>query len=487
MIMFWAKCGKILVDDSKKVINCPSSPCGYYSVFGIKYRYLNQDTMQPSNKCSWYYDVFPAEVKDSKIQWNYMYNICIQVSQNTGLVAKKKVKTGCWEQCVEWDQSWQNCIEYDEYCDFCAEFEVYNLAGCFDDYNKFAEFFYGKCGVSPDSNNQYPEIFEMWYGNIYPTGSAYDCIENFWNRYFCDKYMLNYKLNYTNHEQRWWQWIAWAEWATYTVCECDCPDTYYQVDENEPCEDGCTKYCYEMEDHQLSIGGIAWQEACNDAFDQTHSLYVKAGGYWGLGDDCYYKDQPCYHEDCCDWVASFDTTGETGKFIMQGSKIKERYCNKGNSTHECKDSNSMCTNWSYSASCFDNYYWDPNNARFHFGWSKVTCQRNDQTPEEAKGIKFEVTLRRTKRNTGRGHESSETTEQKFELSLMFDQIYEDLPLLDNINTLKVIDHGFNCNENCDYGDGYGVTTEPAVNWGSHEQNVLSDDMEVSFVAIEYIK
>jgi hypothetical protein len=45
IIMFWEKCGKILTDDSGSIVNCDYSPCGYYSVFGIKFRYLNKDTM----------------------------------------------------------------------------------------------------------------------------------------------------------------------------------------------------------------------------------------------------------------------------------------------------------------------------------------------------------------------------------------------------------------------------------------------------------
>lgn len=485
--MFWAKCGKILTDQSGAVVNCDVSPCGFYTVLGFKYRYLNQDTMQPHNKCAWYYDVQPFQVKDGKIQWNYdMCNVCINISQKAGLVAKKKFKKGCYTECYEWNEAGE-CIDQYEHCDCVMQVQIYNLAGCFDDFNKFAQFFYSKGNISPDSNGKYPEIWENWYGTEYPSDSAHQAIENYWNRYFCDRYMMNYKLNYTNHEQRYWQWVAYQDWETYTQCYCYNDEGSYSIGESESCSDGYQKQCYIMEDHPLSIGGYAYQESCNNAFTPMHQLYVKAGGYYGYSDDCYNKDYPCYLEDCCDYVASLNTTGETGAFIMEGSKIKQRYCDKGNSTHDCRNSNSMCTNWSYSASCFDNYYWDPTNARFHFGWSKVTCQRNDLTPDYAKGVKFEVTLKRTKKNTGRGNESSSTTEQKFQLSLMFDQVFEDLPLLDNINTLKVIDHGYKCNSDCEYEEYSGITTQPAVNWGGHEQNVLSDNMDVSFVAIEYIK
>ena len=191
--MLWAKCGKILTDDSGKIVNCPSNPC-----------------------------VFPAQVKDSKIEWNYMSTICITVSQNLGLVAKKKAKSNCWEECVEWDQNWQNCIEYGQYCDFCGEIQVYNLAGCFDDYNKFAQFFYGKCGVSADGNGKYPQIFEQWYGSTYPTGSAYDCVQNYWKRYFCDLYMLNYKINIQCMNQYWILYSSYMEYSLETYCECFC-------------------------------------------------------------------------------------------------------------------------------------------------------------------------------------------------------------------------------------------------------------------------
>ena len=486
MSKFWAKCGKILTQGGK-VVKCDNPPCGYYTVIGIKFRYLNDSTMEPTNECKWEYDVAPYNVLENKITWSYAYNVCLEVDRKQGLCGTKKIRMGCYEDCAEWDENWENCLETYEWCDFCVEVEIYNLAGCYDDYNEFCEAFYGKCGVTPDENGDYPKMWQNWYGTIYPSDQARECIEGYWNIYFCDKYMVNYILNYTNHEQRYWQWIAYEEWSYTDMCDCYNDYEGFEIEPGESCPSGYTKECYKMEDHPLSIGGYVYQESCNDAFAPIHELYVKAGGWWGYGDDCYDKNYPCYHEDCCDYVASFGTTGETGQFIMEGSQMKDRYCHKGTSKHECRDSNSLCTNWSYSASCFDNWYWTSLNARFHFGWSKVTCQKNDLTPEWAKGVKFEVTLTRTKRNTGRGHESSETIEQKFELELNFDEEYDQLPLLDNINTMKVLDNGNKCNGDCDWEEWGDVITEPAVNWGSHEQNVLSDQMDVSFKAIEYVK
>lgn len=487
IIMFWEKCGKILTDDSGSIVNCDYSPCGYYSVFGIKFRYLNKDTMQPQNKCKWYYDVFPAEVKQGKLIWHNGHEICLQVSQNLGKCGYKKVKLGCMQDCVQWDENWENCIKWQQYCGFVAEIEVYNLSGCYDDYNKFKQYYYSKCeDIQSDS---YPDIFQNSYGYPTLTWQASNCLNNYWKPYFSKNYLLNYQLIYTRHQQRWWQYIAYGFWVNKTYYYCTCDDgTSYDLDNgDQDCGQTCHKESYQMEDHQSGIGGYCWRQGLNSEWEKYDELSIVTGGYYGYSDKCWSRDYPCYVEDCCDYVSSFNTTGVTGSHIMTNATIKDKYWNKGEEYTTCQNSNNVCTNFYYEAKCHDNYYWSATNARFHFGWSKVTLQKTDFTPENAIGIKFILTLTRTKKNTGKGNEAEEITSTQQEVDLFFDEVYEELPLLNHVNTLNVISHDITCNDDCSYNESGSIYTEPAINWGNHVQNVLSDRMDVEFYAVDYIR
>lgn len=488
--MFWAKCGKILTNENGTIINCPSNPCGYYSVFGIKYRWLDSETMQPYNTCSWYYSVFAAQVKDSKIQWNDMYSVCIQVSQNIGLVAKKKVKEGCWMDCAQWDQNWQNCIREYQYCDFCVEIEVYNIAGCFDDYGKFAQFFYGKCGREPDSNGKYPNIFQTSWGYVYMTGEAWDCIENFWNRYFCNLYMLDYKINIQQMNQYWILYSSYSEYQYETYCECYC-DGYWQVtDENGNCPDGCTKQCYEIGGYPINIGAYGDQNTAEHGHGTiVRSKFVEAVSESQLGEKQYL-------DDCCRINAARGKIGEINSFMMEHVNKKESYTLGGTDSTTCTNSNSLCKSFEYSSGPYDNFYGSMDQVKFHVQWRKILLERTSETPPEAKGIRFEMVLRNKKYDSGYSPQvvySDETTSSI--IDIMFGQEYIDLPLANHINhgmtflgiTPCKMDNGY-CYQ--DWESEIPTRNSPHVTWwyqDSYDNNVLRHYIKVDLTAIEYIK
>jgi hypothetical protein len=149
--------------------------------------------------CSWNYSVEAKEVINGAVNWDYG---CIKIKNGLGLVGSKKGKFNCWSECYEWDEN-DNCIDQYESCE-CIEVEVYNISGCFSEYQEFEAAFYGGCGITPDSSGQYPAIFQTYYGYKYMSSSAWDCVENYWNRIFSEKYLLNYNIEIQYMNQNWW-------------------------------------------------------------------------------------------------------------------------------------------------------------------------------------------------------------------------------------------------------------------------------------------
>lgn len=479
--MIWAKCGKILTDGNK-VINCPSNPCGWYSVFGIKYRYLNQDTMQPSNQCRWYFDVFPSEVKDSRIIWTYMYQVCFQVSQNSGLVAKGKIKQGCWEQCWEWDQNYQNCIDWHEYCDMCIQYQIYNLAGCYDDYNKFAEAFYSACGVSADENGNYPQIFSEWYGTLQPSDSAYNCMDNYWYKRFYDIASVNYNLTINYKQQLWWIYGCYRDGVYTTQYQCNC-DGNWTVGE-QPCDDGCEQYVYEYLDHETSVGSLVYRQDRSGV-----EQYFYGGGFWGYSDQCWSKDYPCYVQDCCDRNSARGKVGEAWNFAYSFINDKSAYNNNGTTQHSCTNSDNLCKDFSYKSVAYDNFYGDTDSVRYRFQWATLSLSKNGNTPQWAKGVKFKAQLTRYKRNQGCDRGAEQKIESQEEIIVYFDQEYQTLPFTSYLTPTSYIKKQ-DCNSDCDSEDWtVQIQPYPIYGWaGNHyPHDNHSDQYNYRFIAVEYVK
>lgn len=275
MSKFWAKCGKVLTDGTK-VVKCNNPPCGYYAVFGIKYRWLNSETMEPSSPCSWSYSVGPYEVINNAIIWNEMYTVCLSVNRTVGECLHTKIRSGCYDMCDQWDEETGECTHSTEYCEFCAEVVVYNLTGCYDKFQDFERVFWTPCGNTPP----YPAMWETWYGNKYISSAASTCVQNYWNQYFCERYMLNYSLTIETLGQCWWE-NAPAEdyvYTTYAYCyggTCD----YESIDPSEDCPEGCTKDMWTDPDHQVSVGGETYTTNSNGS--QMLRYYISTGGWYG--------------------------------------------------------------------------------------------------------------------------------------------------------------------------------------------------------------
>lgn len=473
--MFWTKCGKLIAENNK-LINCNNSPCNYYSVFGIKYRYLNYETMQPNNDCNWYYSVFASEIKNSSIQWNDMYSICIPVKSKIGLVANKKIKEGCWMDCSQWDQN--GCINEYQYCDFCIEYEVYNLAGCFDEYNSFAQFFYEKCGRTPDSNGKYPNIFQTSYGNVYMTGEANECVENYWKKYFYDMASVNYQITVNYKQQLWWIYGYYRDGVYQTQYQCNCDGQYSMG--KQPCADGCSQYEYEYMVHETSVGSCAHRQDRSDV-----KIYISGGGFWGYSDQCWNQNQPCYVQNCYDRNLARDKISEVWDLVYSSITDKTAYNNNGTSQHNCINSGSLCNEFSYKSLAFDNYYGDTDSVRYRFQWATLSLSKNSNTPQWAKGIKFKAQLTRYKRNQGYDRRAEQKIVSQEEIVVYFNQEYTDLPFTSYLTPASYIQK-----QDCDAGN-HAVQIQPypiyswAGNYYPHDNK--TDQYNYRFIAVEYVK
>lgn len=484
MSKFWAKCGKILTDGNK-VVKCNNSPCGYYGIFGIKYRWLNQDTMEPTNNCSWSYSVAPYEVINNAIRWSDMYTICLSVNRNVGECLHTKVKTGCWEDCVEWDEDWQHCIRTEEYCDFCVELYVYNLIGCYDNFQEFQQVFWGGCEVQPP----YPSIWETWYGNKYPTSEAYNCIENYWNKYFCDRYMLSYNLIKYSKVQWWTLWVG-TRYQEIQHCYCygDGCD-YQEVSPGDDCPAGCEKECWSDQGDPIDAGPTANQyTGIYERGDLVNHFYDGSLNAWR--NPCPWGAQysPCWYDDCCFQNSLYASAGPANAFMLGHINNKSSYTDGGSTNYSCTNSNSLCHDFSYRSSPYDNPYGDVGCVRYSINWATLRLEKNASTPSGAAGVKFAYTITQAKRNEGYGRGSENINTTSGFLSLNFNQDYQDLPLANNINGLTVV-QGLDCNGNCEYGQRWQVKTQPHVTFWYQDvwdNDVLTDEVSVSLSAVEYI-
>lgn len=459
--MFWSKCNKLLVNASGELINCNNCPCGYWAVLGFKWRRFDCD-MQP-DLCSWSYSVQAKEVKDNKIDWDYG---CIQINQNMGLCGTKKGKYNC-------QTDFQNCD--------CVEVEIYNISGCFDTYPAFQAAFFSGCGVAPDSSGNYPAIFQTSYGNVYMTSAAANCVKNYWQKIFNDKYLLNFKVELQAMNQSWWQGAAGNAYAPYYYCgDANC---YWQSQYQGSCADGlqvCTDY---------SQGGqhIGFKAYCFLENDRSIKL------------DIVTASLPEDTDLCCAETSTAEAIPEINAFITEKVHDKAVYFVESKNTYECINSANLCSKITYETKCWDNYYGDFAGCRITFNWARIKLLRNDKTPADAKGIKFLVKMVHTRENIGYEKDEKITENLEQEISINFDEISEDLPLATDTNLLRFLDTPA-CTDNCGYEwelDNTGQPlhwwkNQPHYNWWQstwepYPNDIWADKYQVQIIGKEYIK
>lgn len=466
--MFWSKCNKLLVNAYGELINCDNCPCGYWAVFGFKWRWLDSDTMQP-DPCRWNFSVQVKEVKDNKIKWDYC---CVEISSQMGLCGTKKGKFNCWENCWEWDQQ-GNCINGQEYCD-CIQVEVYNISGCYDKFNEFEATFWGGCGVTPDSSGNYPDMWQYYYGSQYQSSAAYDCVKNYWQKIFSDKYLLNFNLEVQRMNQNWWQQAAGIKEKQLENYYCGDDNCYYVSAFDGSCAEGlqvCTEYIWTGEIQGFLA--LCYLENDSSIRKEIVSPIPPSGSNVG---------------SCCAEVETAAALPELNAFITEKVNNKEAYFLEYGTTYTCTNSDNVCAQAEYESKCCDNFYGSCVNCRFKFNWARLKLSRNDQTPADAAGVKFLCKITHTRENIGYERQQIIVENLEQEISIKFDDVYQDLPLATNINLMRFLETP-ECTQQCQYAETGTWKNEPHFLWNGtpYPNDVWVDKYQIQIIGLDYIK
>ena len=465
--MFWRKCGK-LISDGASIIRCDYSPCPYYAVLGFKYRWLNQETMEPTDKCTWSFEVGVYTVQQGKIDW---METCIPISTNSGEVAHKKFKSGCWTDCFEWDDQ-GNCINEVEHCMNAYEVYVYNISGCYDNYEDFLDAFYGECGIQRNEEGKYDED---------PLeGGSSSCMET-WLKKFKDEYALTYSIKMKSQIQTWYINGLDQDW-TYTKY-CGCPDSYYEA--SGDCPSDCEDVWEPSRVNSCGASAIRTDTPINSPPFSQYFKYIKGGG----------KFDPWYTQDCCDENGARSKIGAAFDYAYSYIDNPNVYRNNGTSTKQCTHSNNLCFEVSYNSRGNDNPYGDRNSIYYDFKWYTLLLERLEDTPEGAIGVRFNAHITRTLANTGAGEgdenldDQQTVTEEETDFTLYFDEEFKDLPFSTNLTKPSFIELPV-CDSNCEWIDGETKIQPYPTGWwagSQYKHDNWTEYIDIKFIGVEYVK
>lgn len=447
--MFWTKCNKLLIDGSQ-VIDCGNCPCGYYGLFAIIARSWDKKT-DSVNYCYTSVDVQAMEVLNNVLRYN---SRCIPVNRKPdaeGKVGYQKSCIDCYDECVEWDENYENCQKYEEYCMDCSEITVYRISPCFDDYNEFAAWFYGGCGVSPDDNGKYPNIFEESYGQKYMSGNASNCVANHWQAIADAKYKPNIKLTFDVYSWGFNFYPYNQKCATREVCYTECEGgecTEWGDNGCSHCEGGTLKTtCHDECDHPL-------YEAIY--VDRNDAYYSIGGSAWwkddcGYGNGCWMYDYP----NCCEyWSGSRDALGKMNQYDSEGIANLAGYdLESTEAINFPRDWGNMC--WSKDYEAYHGCY-TYSGPCWHFWHSvrygKMKIEKGDASPAGATGIECYVTAYTYKTND----EDSITKDEynyiweKEKVTFTFGE-EKEFPVVNNCKQYYIY-NDTTCDEDCNNGN-----------------------------------
>ena len=512
--MFWLNNNKNkIVSKENKIISCNKCPCGnYYTILGFKFRTLNQDTMQPYNSCGWQYTVQPIQVNNGKIRWsNYGCDLQIAIDQKINSVTTHKFKENCWEDCYQYNYETDDCMDPHTYCDCVIEVQIHNLVGRIGNYEKFAQLFYKNSNITPDVYGTYPAIWEDYYGYYYLTTAANNAIDNYWKKLFLDNHALNFTIRYQILGQLWWQNAGTIQWKMVTIYDDFCYNDQTQTwcdnqtrDENGriiACnEPGCTVHTemYQYQDYPMSVGCTVYMllpTPNNGSYEQAaykmHNAVasIDEGASWFNPTCLEYRDAYAAMQPCNQHIRSI--AADKSKYTMYYGGGYYDTKGTGTWTSTCINSNNVCVSWDYSSGPFQNFYGSIENATILYHWSQFKLQRTGDTPVDAVGIKFELTLTRTQQNDGKGNISKQVTSLVQEIIVNFDEDYNtNLPTALDI-TLWTLIKNIECNNDDCSNDGCQIFAQPITNDYSNayrnrwDQNVKRDSYNVHLRALEY--
>ena len=404
----WLKNNKLIAEGGI-LTGCDNCPCPYYAVFAIATQswYPGSDGTWSYNCYQWIYTA-PFAVRDNKI--NYQ-GVCINIDRNSPdrLVGSKKGCSDSYQACAEYDPETWECTKTETAYVNCGDYKVYRLSGCFDNYEAFAENFYDKCGVEPDENGNYPNIFDTWEGEQYPSGPGMSCAMGEWSkiadRLLVPKFDLVQK-SYRPSVQVWANTDECTEYEEYTYTYCV-----------EPGEgDSCARY--ETFTDRFCVNSRPSQQL---HYNGEYSYFPIMAAYWG-------EENP---HPCCEYysnyLANIPAINQKIADIVSG----RNYPVVESVTTFPREWGQLCWGTAYESYACHEFFWtgDPGYWHKQWGYEVWEFRKNSNTPDDAVGVKIllykkHITYSYEKDAEGRCQRTEEATEETQEVTINFDEPYE---------------------------------------------------------------
>lgn len=412
----WLKNNKLIAEGGV-LTGCDNCPCPYYAVLTIVTHswYPGNDDNNLDNQCYQSLYTAPFAVFNNKINYS---GVCIPINRKSQdrLVGSKKGCSDSYEMCVESDPENGECTKTETAYVNCGDYKVYRLSGCYDSLEAFAEYFYGKCGVEPDENDEYPIVFDVWEGAFNPSGPAMSCAMGYW-REFADQLLVpKFDLVYRSYRPGVQIWpnssecIEPAE-SSYQVCAEDAPDG------------SCARY------------ETITEEYC--------AKYRPAQMFHYNGEFTYFPLMDAYWESetelpCCEYNANFLANIPKINQKIADIKSARNYPFTESVTTFPREWGFLCWGTEYESYASRERMWSGEQGYWQtlWGYGVMTFRKNDNTPDDATGVKIllkkkHITYFYYKDTDGQSHRTEEVTDETQEVSINFDEPYE-LPEADNL-------------------------------------------------------
>lgn len=466
--MIWSKCGKIILEseESGKVLDCDTNPCGWYTVLGLRYWELDEDNL-PYDECRCEEETVLAIVRNGIFCW------------------RDEKLTPCQKPQYCGRHKGKNYI-----------IDVFNLTGCQDSVPAFKDELFK---FSDEYNEDEWKVFEDNGEISREAGSA---VENEWFDEFQRLYGINFDVEIQILSQFWFQDAkAWLyETEEYTECWCENWDEIWNEETWEVvgCEDGSEPICdtYIEYGDILATGGDCWRWGPNA--EDLDYLFERTGGNYGINPDICGGDWPCYWETCADWVGTVESIPVTNLHILESLKDRSKYFlinshgshNNGGSRkiNRTFDRGTLCYSYSYVSSPGEIGYSDAStqgNQHYRFLCQDIYVHKNAKTPEKAIGVKLELKRKNIKRNTINNNYIDTVKDIDAAITIYFDEKdgknkYEVEPHT-HVNLLSVIEAPSCNDEGIPEGDGYYAPWAP---FDQYDFKTEIDEDRIAF--IEYI-
>ena len=112
--------------------------------------------------------------------------------------------------------------------------------------------------------------------------------------------------------------------------------------------------------------------------------------------------------------------------------------NHGTSVQECRNSDRTEHSFSYESVPFDSYYYSPSLLVMKGEFGRVRVMRNELTPEDAEGVRFDVKQEETRTRRENGKLISQSNTSEYSIEIRFGEWY-DFPLPSDYGLLEMAD------------------------------------------------